>query len=86
MGPCANANVAGSANAIASVIVVSFMACSFSLDSENMGSLFARSIKISVSAVAKLFTARRGAARLRIHIGSCVSAINRYLDRVFEGV
>ena len=40
----ANANVVGSANAIASTIVVSFMTCSFSLDNEDMGSLFVRSI------------------------------------------
>jgi hypothetical protein len=77
MGPSANANVVGNANAIDSAIVASFMTCSLSLDSENIGSLFARSIKIFVNAMsaAKLFTARRanktqfnGTGRLRIYI------------------
>jgi hypothetical protein len=61
MAPSADANVVGSAKAIASAIVASFMTCSFSFENENIESLFARSIKISVSAIdaAKLPMYRR---------------------------
>jgi len=50
MGPSADATVVGSAKVIASAIVASFMTCSFSFENENIGRLFACSIKISVSA------------------------------------
>jgi hypothetical protein len=61
MTPSADANVVGSAKAIASAIVASFMTCSFSFENENIGRLFALSIKISVSAIdaAKLPMYRR---------------------------
>jgi len=51
IAPSATANVFGRANAIASAIVVIFTTFSFSLESENMGSLIARSINIAVSAM-----------------------------------
>jgi hypothetical protein len=57
MAPSADANVVGSAKAIASAIVASFMTCSFSFENENMERQSARSTKISVSAMGstKLF-------------------------------
>jgi hypothetical protein len=51
IAPSATANLLGRARAIASADVVIFMTFSLSLDSENVGSLFARSIKIAVSAM-----------------------------------
>jgi hypothetical protein len=96
MAPSAEANVVGSAKAIASAIVASFMTCSFSFENGNIGRKSVRSIKKSVSSGNLTPSCSLNAEQIKSNLvappgrasisASCASTISCCVDRMLDGV